>query len=80
MVHYKIKTFAVLCDLLGENFDVLAEENTIDSLKLALIKRNINTEKILEYSRFVVDNQFVSGDYKFIDGQLIMIMPPSSGG
>lgn len=79
-MNYKIKTFAVLTDILGDNFEISVEKNTIESLKKSLIRRNPISEKVLDSSRFVVDNQFVSDDYTFSENQLIMIMPPSSGG
>lgn len=80
MVNYKIKTFAVLTDILGDNFEISATNNTIESLRASLIHRNPASEKTLAISRFVVDNQFIDADYQFKNGQLIMIMPPSSGG
>lgn len=79
-MNYKIKTFAVLKDLLGDSFEISAENNSIESLKNALIKRNSLSKKVLDSSRFAIDNTFVDADYEFIDGQIILIMPPSSGG
>lgn len=77
---YKIKTFAILTDLLGDSFEISAENNSIESLKKSLIERNPTVEKILASSRFVVENRFVENDYVFKNEQLILIMPPSSGG
>ncbi|TAF75542.1 MAG: hypothetical protein EAZ53_05425 [Bacteroidetes bacterium] len=77
---YNIKTFAILTDLLGDSFEISAENNSIESLKKSLIERNPTAEKILASSRFVVENRFVENDYVFKNEQLILIMPPSSGG
>lgn len=79
-MNYKIKTFAILSDLLGDSFEISAENNSIESLKKSLIERNSVAEKILASSRFVVENRFVENDYVFENEQLILIMPPSSGG
>lgn len=77
---YNIKTFAILTDLLGDSFEISAENNSIEGLKKSLIERNPTVEKILASSRFVVENRFVENDYVFKNEQLILIMPPSSGG
>jgi len=75
----KIKTFAVLKEHLGEEFEMQSVVN-IEQLKQALLHRNPKVAALLPSCRFAVEQAFINNETFFQGIETIYIIPPSSGG
>lgn len=76
----KLKTFAVIKDILGD--DIIIDKNlqTIEDLKYYLIEKYPKIISLIESSRFAVEMQIVNLDFNISEISTVYIIPPSSGG
>jgi len=77
----KIQVFAMLKEYFKEEMvlDISGIQDVSDLMK-TLSDINPKAATVLKRCRFAVDMNFVSGDYKLKEHELISIIPPSSGG
>ncbi|WP_443939502.1 MoaD/ThiS family protein [Pedobacter sp. MW01-1-1] len=75
-----IKVYAVLKDYFDQEFTLDKQVGTISELKEVLIGINPSAVKVLNLSRFAINNTFINSDFKFTGNEHISIIPPSSGG
>ncbi|MFD2163320.1 MoaD/ThiS family protein [Paradesertivirga mongoliensis] len=76
----KVEVYAVLKEYFEKEFTLQRSFDDIHSLRSFLISENPQAEKLLNISRFAVDNEFVDNNYSLKENDHISIMPPSSGG
>lgn len=76
----KIEVYAVLKDHFEPCFTMTSQMNSIAALRQELIMQQPVAAAILKASRFAVNNQMVSDDYKLTDNDTIAVLPPASGG
>lgn len=76
----KLKTFAVLKDMIGDEIEVESSFEKITDLKTYLLAKYPDIQSLIHSCRFAVDMKFVEDDFKISDQTLICVIPPSSGG
>jgi sulfur-carrier protein len=76
----KLKIYAALKQHFNAEFDLPVQACTLPELKNELLKINPEAARILELSRFAINDVFVSSDHQFAGNETISIIPPSSGG
>ena len=75
----KVKTFAVLKEHLGEEFEIETVAN-IEQLKQVLATKNPKVDSLLSSCRFAVGNTFANAETVFTASDILYVLPPSSGG
>lgn len=76
----KLKTFAVIKDILGDDIIIDKNLHTIEDLKYYLIEKYPKIISLIESSRFAVEMQIVNLDFNISEISTVYIIPPSSGG
>lgn len=76
----KVKMYAVLKDYFSQTVELSADIVNISDLKTILENQNPSAKVILNLSRFAVADTFVSLDYSLKGGEIVSVIPPSSGG
>ncbi len=76
----KLKVYAALKEHFNAEFSLIEKPRTLTELKIELGEINPLAIRMLELSRFAVNDHFVSSDYSFTGTEVISIIPPSSGG
>jgi molybdopterin synthase sulfur carrier subunit len=80
MLKIQIQVFAALKDYFKSDFEIIASINTVHELKEELEKLNPRSKKVLQASRFAINENFVSQEYKLNENDKVVVLPPSSGG
>ncbi len=80
MATIQIQVFAVLKDYFKSEFEITGSISTVLELKIEMEKLNPDSKKILQASRFAIDEKFVSQEYKLNENDKVVVLPPSSGG
>ena len=75
-----IHTYAVLKDFFDKEFVIDDAVTTIESLQQLLMSKKPAAENVLSSCRFAVKDEFVNNDFILQPGDIIHIIPPSSGG
>lgn len=75
-----IRVYAVLKDYFEREFTISQPLNTINDLRSYLADKHPEAKRVLNVSRFAVNDEFVENDYHLKEHDDISIMPPSSGG
>lgn len=76
----KLKTFAVIKDIIGDDIIIDKNLHTIEDLKYYLIEKYPKIISLIESSRFAVEMQIVNLDFNISEISTVYIIPPSSGG
>jgi molybdopterin converting factor small subunit len=76
----KLKIYAALKQHFNAEFELPVREYTFSELKNALLKINPEASRLIELSRFAINDSFVKEDHRFNGDEIISIIPPSSGG
>ena len=76
----KIHVFGGLRDFFSSEFDLAGEVRNTDELKTALVAINDGASKILSGCRFAVADGFIDNEFRLKHDDIIVIIPPSSGG
>ncbi|TAG57139.1 MAG: hypothetical protein EAZ27_03425 [Cytophagales bacterium] len=76
----KLKTFAVIKDIIGDDIIIDKNLHTIGDLKYYLIEKYPKIISLIESSRFAVEMQIVNLDFNISEISTVYIIPPSSGG
>lgn len=76
----KLKIYAALKQHFDAEFDLPVQTYTLPELKNELVKINPKASRIIELSRFAVNDSFINADYRFNGDETISVIPPSSGG
>ncbi|MEG8945769.1 MoaD/ThiS family protein [Rosettibacter firmus] len=76
-----IKIFAGLREFIPDEFNINVDNNcTVEQLKKLLIKKFPEASKLLNSSRFVVNEEFVDNKEVINKNATVYIIPPVSGG
>ncbi|GEM66739.1 hypothetical protein SMI01S_03450 [Sphingobacterium mizutaii NBRC 14946 = DSM 11724] len=75
-----LEFFAGLKDYFPSVMEVQETPEDINRLRRYLIDQQSFATTLLEQCRFAVDDTFVQEDYQLRQGDLILVIPPSSGG
>ncbi|HLT87775.1 MAG TPA: MoaD/ThiS family protein [Sphingobacterium sp.] len=75
-----LEFFAGLKDYFPSVMEVRETPEDINSLRSYLIDQQSFAETLLKQCRFAVDDTFVHGDYLLRQGDVVLVIPPSSGG
>jgi len=75
-----IQTFANASEYYPKNFNLIIEQNGLNDLIKALIKKNPEADELLKTCRFAINNEFINNDFNINENDNIYILPPSSGG
>lgn len=76
----KLKIYAALKQHFSTEFELPVQACTLPELKNELVKINPEAARIIELSRFAVNDAFVNAEHRFNGNEIISIIPPSSGG
>ena len=77
----KINLYAGLKDYFGQSQSLeISPDVTLGDLLAELIRKNSEATALLSRCRFAVNQEFVNESWKIKDGDIIDILPPSSGG
>ena len=76
----KIKVYAVLKEYFKPEFELKEGMLSLADLKEELIKLNPDAVKLINLSRFAINDTFINPDHHFYGDENISIIPPSSGG
>ena len=76
----KLKIYAALKQHFNTEFELPVQACTLAQLKNELVKMNPEASRILDLSRFAVNDCFVDSDHRFDGDEIVSIIPPSSGG
>lgn len=76
----KIKVYAALKMYFEPEFELNEPVLSIADLKDKLTKLNPESVRLINLSRFAVNNTFINTGYQFYGNENISIIPPSSGG
>ena len=76
----RVQVYAVLKDYFEKEFEMDEPIQSIMDLNATLIRRNPVAKKVLNISRYAVNDSFVDHDYQLNNNDIICIIPPSSGG
>lgn len=80
MKSIKVQVFASLKDYFNTEFEITTSLTSVLELKNELEKINPSAKKILQASRFAINENFVSLEYKLNENDKVVVLPPSSGG
>ncbi|MBD1429209.1 MULTISPECIES: MoaD/ThiS family protein [Sphingobacterium] len=75
-----LEFFAGLKDYFPPVMEVRETPEDINSLRRYLIDQQSFAKTLLEQCRFAIDDTFVQEDYPLRQGDLVLVIPPSSGG
>jgi hypothetical protein len=75
-----IHVYAGLKDYFLPEFELTEEPGNIDQLKACLLAINGQAAKLLAACRFAVADGFIDSTYKFKAHEIVIVVPPSSGG
>jgi len=77
----KIRTYAALKDHFSDSFSMnLPQNSTIGEMKKKLALDKPQSSDLLEKCRFAINQEFAACDARISSGDIIDILPPSSGG
>jgi molybdopterin synthase sulfur carrier subunit len=75
-----IHVYAGLKDYFQPEFELTEEVGNIDQLMACLLAINDQAAKLLAACRFAVAEGFIDSNYKFKAHEIVIVVPPSSGG
>jgi hypothetical protein len=75
-----IHVYAGLKDYFLPEFELTEEVLNIDQLKACMLAINAQAAKLLGACRFAVADGFIDNTYKFKAHEVVIVVPPSSGG
>jgi sulfur-carrier protein len=76
----KLKIYAALKQHFNAEFELPAQACTLPELKKELVKINPQAARMIDLSRFAVNDCFMDADHRFNGNETVSIIPPSSGG
>ena len=76
----RIHVFGGLKDYFLPEFDLAAAVGNTEELKTALLAINASAGTILSACRFAVADGFIDAAFRLKEQDIIVIIPPSSGG
>lgn len=77
----KVQTFAFLKEKLGNEFTIdLPEKASVKVLLQKLIKEHPQLEQVLKHSLIAIEDKMVNEDAIIYESNLVLLMPPASGG
>lgn len=76
----KIKVFATLKDYYAPEFELETAARNTEELRQLLAGINGQAAKLLDSCKFAVGDTFIDKDHKLKDNDIVVIIPPSSGG
>lgn len=74
----RVKFFAVCKDYFDP--EMMFQATNLEELKKVLIEKSPSFYTILQNCKFIIGKDEVEGNYRFNKEDLILILPPSSGG
>lgn len=75
----RVQFFAMLKDAFGTSMEV-EDQQTLEDLRNVLIEQKPHLKEVLLMSKFAIDNRFVPLESVLLNNQLVLVLPPSSGG
>ncbi|MDH4200247.1 MAG: MoaD/ThiS family protein [Spirochaetia bacterium] len=76
-----VNMYAALKDYFPDSIELSVEAGSkISDIQTALIARNPESRSLLDQCRFAANHEFMSRDAIITDGNVVDILPPSSGG
>jgi molybdopterin synthase sulfur carrier subunit len=75
-----IHVYAGLKDYFQPEFELTEEVGNTEQLKACLLAINAQAGKLLAACRFAVADGFIDNTYKFKAHEIVIVVPPSSGG
>jgi molybdopterin synthase sulfur carrier subunit len=75
-----IHVYAGLKEYFQPEFELTEEVGNIDQLRACLLAINDQAAKLLSACRFAVQEGFIDNTYKFKAHEVVIVVPPSSGG
>ncbi len=76
----KIHVFGGLKDYFTSEFDLTGIVRNTDELKAALLVINGQAGPLLSACRFAIADGFIDNEFKLNENDIIVVIPPSSGG
>lgn len=80
MARLQLKLFAALKDHFDEDLEIELSDLSLAELKKALVSVSPQAQNLLLGCRFAVNDTFVNSHHVFNENDLVLILPPSSGG
>ncbi|HEX8549077.1 MAG TPA: MoaD/ThiS family protein [Cytophagaceae bacterium] len=80
MATLKLKFFAAMKDYFEEDLEISLSEPNLVELRKDLVSRSPGTQELLSSCRFAVNDNFVNQNHVFSENDLVLVLPPSSGG
>ena len=75
-----LEFYAALKDHFPNPMEVGEQLSDVRMLRTYLTDKQLSASTLLAQCRFAVDDTFVDEGYAFRDGDLVLVIPPSSGG
>lgn len=75
-----LEFYAALKDHFPTTLEVEEQLSDVRMLRAYLADKRLSASKLLTQCRFAVDDTFVDEEYALRDGDLVLVIPPSSGG
>ncbi|MDR3716569.1 MAG: MoaD/ThiS family protein [Puia sp.] len=76
----KVQVFAMLKDHFDKEFEVSGGVSDLEALRSRLRDMNPASSALLDSCRFAVNDEFIDNDFKLQENDIVIILPPSSGG
>ena len=75
-----LEFYAALKDHFPTTLEVEEQLSDVRMLRTYLTGKQLSASRLLAQCRFAVDDTFVDEGYALRDGDLVLVIPPSSGG
>lgn len=76
----RLEFYAALKDHFPSTLEIEEQLSDVRKLRTYLTDKRLSASKLLIQCRFAVDDTFVDEGYALRDGDLVLVIPPSSGG
>jgi len=80
-VTVRVNFYAILKDYFSSSIDLNIDEiRTVSALKELIIRLNEDSGSVVTSCRIAVNNVIIGDNVHFADGDIVDLLPPSSGG